>query len=361
MFRALFWCVFLCLNLGAARIWAEPGALPTHAVVLIYHHVDDETPASTSVSPDLFERHLEFLDEGGYQVWPLSAIVDSLRSGGSLPDRTVALTFDDGYASVYNEAWPRLQSRGWPFTVFVCTDDIDAGRGPVMTWDQLRTLAGGGATIASHGYRHDHLQRLYPGEDRQAWHERLKSDLLAAQDKLKHEIGEALPLLAYPYGEFDSQVCQLVRDLGWSAFGQQSGPLGVGHDTACLPRFPMAAGFAKLSTLGEKLDSLPLPVLTAHPQDPNLPPTAVQDSTGPILTLTLAEGDYRPEDLVVYVSGQDPGRILSYDSETRNLTVQSRAPLRLGRSRYNLVAPAVEGRRWYWYSHVWIVGDRHKD
>ena len=86
--------------------------IPNHAVVLIYHHVDERTPASTSLSPALFGEHLDYLAANGYRALPLNALVDSLRVGGTIPDRTVALTFDDGYRSVYSEPLPRLRELG---------------------------------------------------------------------------------------------------------------------------------------------------------------------------------------------------------------------------------------------------------
>ena len=56
-----------------------------HAVSLIYHHVSEDTPALTSVSPNVFEQHLDYLDEHNFNIWPLSRILDTLRKGQDLP------------------------------------------------------------------------------------------------------------------------------------------------------------------------------------------------------------------------------------------------------------------------------------
>ena len=151
--------LWFLVGLAAVSIQPVPvsmawGAVPDHAVILMYHHVSATTPASTSVDPDLFEAHLDYLEENGFRVWPLDQVVDSLGAGRALPDSVVVFTFDDGYRSVYEEAYPRLRQRGWPFTVFVTTDAIDHRQGPVLTWDQLREMAGQGATIASHPQHH---------------------------------------------------------------------------------------------------------------------------------------------------------------------------------------------------------------
>jgi peptidoglycan/xylan/chitin deacetylase (PgdA/CDA1 family) len=337
------------------------GEVPRHAVVLIYHHVDANTPASTSLSPDLFGEHLDYLAANGYNVWPLAALVDSLKKGGSVPDRTVALTFDDGYRSVYTAAFPMLRERGWPFTVFVCPDAIDHRNGPVLTWDQLREMAAAGATVANHGMFHNHLQRRATGEADDAWRSRTREELLAAQRRLTEEMGEAPNLFAYPYGEYDHDLRELVRELGWSGFGQQSGPMGPENDFTLLPRFPMGGPYASLETFGEKVASLPLPVVGVEPADPGLPLEGAAEKRQPGLRLTLAPGDYRPGQMAAFAGGQGAADLKWVDKEAGIVEVRARKPLSPGRSRYNITAPTTDGRRYYWYSHTWIVGQSHRD
>ena len=91
------------------------------AVVLQYHHISTETPASTSTSPEWFARHLNYLDEAGFDVVPLTELVEALRAGEPLPDKTAAITFDDGYLNNIERALPILEERGLPATVFMGT------------------------------------------------------------------------------------------------------------------------------------------------------------------------------------------------------------------------------------------------
>jgi peptidoglycan/xylan/chitin deacetylase (PgdA/CDA1 family) len=339
-----------------------PGAeVPNHAVVLIYHHVDAGTPASTSLTPELFAEHLEYLVTHGYRALPLAALVDSLRVGGTIPDRTVAFTFDDGYRSVYTEAYPRLRELGWPFTVFVCSDDVDLRLESVMTWDQLREMAAAGATVASHGKSHGHLQRRKADESGQAWRERTRTELLQAQRRIEEEIGSKPTLFAYPYGEFDDDLRALIGELDWAAFGQQSGPMGESSDLTMLPRFPMAGSFAAMETFPEKVASLPLPVQDVHPAGPMLPLAIGEDERKPRLRLTLGQGDFQPGKLAAFASGLGAAELTWIDAEVGTIEVRSRHSLPPGRSRYNITAPAKEGLRYYWYSHTWIVGQSHKD
>ncbi len=336
--------------------------VPEHAVVLLYHHVDAATPAVTSTAPADFAAHLDLLQAEGCRVTALPQVVAALRDPATqLPDRAVALTFDDGYRSVHAAAFPLLRQRGWPFTVFVCPDDVDAGRGPVCTWDQLREMAAAGATIASHGLRHEHLQRLGPGEDRAAWRRRVRAELLAAQRRIEAEIGRAPPLLAYPYGEWSPDLAALVADLGWTAFGQHSGAMGPDSDFLALPRFAAAGRYAAVGGLREKLRSLPLPLRKVEPADPQVvlePGTragrrpdlrlALDPAAGPWHGLKAYEGG--TEVAVSLTVGRDPTAV-----------VHTGGPAAAGRIRTNITAPSAWPGRWYWHSHLWIVGEEHRD
>jgi len=344
-------------------IWLAAAAagdvVPDHAVILLYHHVAEDTPVSTTTSPALFHEQMDWLAGNDYQVLPLPAVVDSLRRGHSLPDRTVALTFDDGYISVYTEAFPHLRVRGWPFTVFVCPEAIDQGRGPVLNWDQLREMAAAGATVANHGLRHDHLQRRRSGEDTASWRARMRTELLDAQARIEKEIGSASGVFAYPYGEFDPDLRALVIEMGWAGFGQQSGPAGAHADLAVLPRFPMTGTYGAMNVFPEKVRSLPLPVLEALPVDPRI---AAGDTAArrPVLDLRLTGTADDWPTITIYVSGQDATTFTWSEPDVARLRIQPAATLPRGRSRANITAPSAWPGRWYWFSHTWIVGEEHR-
>ncbi len=119
------------LSTHAYQASAEPSdGVADHAVVLTYHHVATDTPPSTSISPTQFAAHLDYLAKRGATVMSLKALADRLQKGQSVPDNTVALTFDDAYASVFTEAHKQLSARGWPYTIFVSSEAIDDGHKP---------------------------------------------------------------------------------------------------------------------------------------------------------------------------------------------------------------------------------------
>ena len=336
------------LSLAGICLSAAATADDATAVVLLYHHVDDTTPPSTSITPENFDAHLDYLEREGYSVLPLMEIVQALGEGETLPPRAVALTFDDGYSSVYSEALPRLERRGWPFTVFVATDYIDDGYAGFMGWAELRDLETRGGTVANHSTTHAHLIRRAAGEGEADWRMRVRADIEAAQLRLDAELDHPLRMLAYPYGEFDSALEALVADLGLVAFGQQSGPVYAPSGMQQLARFPMATGFDGVESLGEKLRTLPLPVTVLAPARRVLDAGA----DAPTLEIRLPDGAYRRDALRCYVAGQDPARL---DWQGDVATIRAQRPLGPGRSKYNCTAPSTtESGVYYWYSHLWI-------
>lgn len=76
------------------------------ATILMYHNVSDVTPPTTSVTPAVFKQHMQHLADNKFNVWPLFKILLHLANGKYVPPKTVALTFDDAYRSVYDEAFP---------------------------------------------------------------------------------------------------------------------------------------------------------------------------------------------------------------------------------------------------------------
>lgn len=177
----------------------------------------------------------------------------------------------------------------------------------------------------------------------------MRADILHAQERLRKELGQDSRLFAYPYGEYDERVKKLVAELGYIGFGQQSGPLWKGDDWEALPRFPMSGRYADLKEFAVRALSLPLPVVSAQPDDPVLPISEAR----PVLKLSLATGDYRADALACY-AGADRTMLRWLDRDKRLLEIQTSKPLPVGRSKYTCTAPNDDGTRFYWYTQLWI-------
>lgn len=343
-------------------LWQAAAGSEPHGVVLLYHHVSEETPASTSVTPVQFSDHLDYLAEYGYRVWPLERLLDAvLRGAEDVPENVVAITFDDAYESVFTEARPRLADRGWPYTVFVNTDAIDAGHSPYMSWDQIRALHEAGVTIENHSAAHGHMSRPADGESRRTWRSRVADDISGARARIAAETGRAPTLFAYPYGEDSEALAEIVDKDHEYALAQRSGPMGSLSDPLSVPRFPMATGFASLERLELAVRSRPLPVTVIE---------EIADEDG-------REGDIRAIELTI--SGKTGGASADQGFRADQLNCFAATGRRLevamegdgpfifrvdvegtgapGRNKINCTAPAADGSGdFFWYSWQWLVG-----
>ena len=212
-----------------------------------------------------------------------------------------------------------------------------------MTWDQLEQASKNpDILIANHSHEHGHLPQR-PGESRHHWQQRAIQSLDQAQALLEDRLGVNAPLFAYPYGEYDNGLEQLMDERDWYGYGQQSGAIGATSDSSRLPRFPMATAYGQLDSLDDKLLSRALPV------DASQLPDGILDSNPPRLDLTMPER-MPPSALTCFASGQ--GRLpLEIDGQT--VTVQAPDAFNSRRFRYNCTYPAAQGH-FYWLSQQWV-------
>jgi peptidoglycan/xylan/chitin deacetylase (PgdA/CDA1 family) len=326
-------------------------SLQAHPLVILqYHHISTETPAATSTPPELFERHLAIIEESGFEVVDLETVATWLRTGETLPDKTVLITFDDSYPSIYEAAFPLLEQRGWPFVIFANTEPVDAARPGFLSWAQLREMAGHGAAIANHTHRHLHLVRRPGDTPAPAWRERVKREIQHAEARIEANTGHSHRVLAFPYGEFDGALLDLLEELGFLGMSQSSGAVARGEAPA-LPRFPMGGRYGEPGDFTLKLQALPLPVDELVVKDESggrLPDSLLPASvTRPVIELRLADAALKPG-LQCYATGQTA----AVDKTVRGewLRFQTDLPLPAGRSRYNCTARDAQTGRYHWYS-----------
>ena len=318
-------------GLGACATRAQ--VPETGAVILAYGRFGEDDSPSTSIRLDQFEDHLAELASGDYNVLPLPGVVSALREGRPLPDRTVVITIDEAWRSVYREAVPRLQAAGLPFTLFVSTDPLDRGAATHMTWSELREVAAGGATIAALPAASLPMAGRPLGETAAA--------IRRSVDRINTELRQTPTLLAYPHGEFGLAHRTLAERAGFvAAFGQQSGAAGRGADLLALPRVVMNEAFGGVERFLQVTGALPLPVADITPVDPLL------RENPPAVGFTLAERVANADRLACFATGI--GRTGIERLGTDRIEIRFAEPLPSGRVRVNCTVPAADGR-WHWF------------
>ncbi|MCB1648175.1 MAG: polysaccharide deacetylase family protein [Pseudomonadales bacterium] len=317
-----------------------------HATVVLYHHVAEDTPASTSIAPAVFRQHMDLLRDEGFHVMALPELLDALRQRREVPDKTVAITFDDGYISIYDTAFPILQEYGFPFTVFINTQPLNDRMAGYMSWDEVRVMSAAGVTIANHMENHPHMVDALPGESPDARDSRLREELLRAQERIKTETGQDHRFIAYPYGEYDLANKAMLRDMGFMGLGQQSGALGFDADFLALPRFPFGGSYTDLADFRQKVQTLSFHLLKVDPESP------MTDERNPSVTLQFAPGDFNFRQIGCYASGQ-PMAMEWLDQEQGLVRISTEQTYNMRRYRYLCTAPMRGSNRYFWYSKDW--------
>ena len=184
--------------------------------ILLYHSVNDDPPgwiAPFTVTRRAFAGQLDAVVASGRTVVTADAIVAALRGGPPLPDRAVALTFDDGFQDFEHTALPLLAERSLPATLFVTTGALAPlnrsvlPRATMLTLGQVSGLARSGVGIGAHSHLHEQLDTLP--------HAAALRELTRPKMILENALGREVDLFAYPHGYNDARVRRLTYEVGY--------------------------------------------------------------------------------------------------------------------------------------------------
>jgi len=151
----------------------------------------------------------------------------------------VVLTFDDGYRDFCTEAAPHLRRFGFPATIFLPTAYCGRTNSwpglpswveekSLLTWQQIKELAGQGFQFGPHSVTHRDLTSLSLGEAEQ--------EIVESKREVEREVGEAVEFFCYPYGRWDRAVRNLVSRYFSGACSTVAGAVRPDADPFALPR-----------------------------------------------------------------------------------------------------------------------------
>ncbi len=310
-------------------------------VVLLYHNFSQSTPKSTSINPELFEQHLQYLEDNNFNVLSLSEMVQDLKNN-SIPKKCVSLTADDAYVSIYKNAYPLLKKYKIPLSVFVSTDSIDKNYKAMMSWKNMKEMQGQGVEFLNHSVTHPYLIDM-PTEER-------SFQIIHAQERLEEELGVNEKMFAYPYGEEDIELLDSVDELGYVGFGQHSGALSYGNDLSNLPRFPMTDRFGGMDSFKLKVNTLAMPVIYKRINP-------VVDNGSPLLELEFIESisKSKQKQFACYVGTGKAS--VNWVSDIA-VSIKSNEPIYSRRFRYNCTLPSDKKNIYYWFSKQFINNNK---
>ncbi|TVR92609.1 MAG: hypothetical protein EA416_07060 [Trueperaceae bacterium] len=236
---------------------ALAGAAMTDRIpVLMYHHLVEHTPrASSELHVDCFAAQMAFLAAHGYRPLTLDEFSD-YQAAGAFPERSLLITFDDGYRSFREHAFPVLQRHGFPAVVFPLVATRPGLQRVVLFSDQLsfhdlRAMAadGGLIEVGSHSYDLHHYGEhgvpaalRQPGETTSDHLERVRADLVLSRMLLEQQTDQAITALAWPFGVSSEAVATVAEGVGFELqFTTDEGYVTADSSRDALPRFNVAA------------------------------------------------------------------------------------------------------------------------
>lgn len=182
--------------------------------ILSYHSISEKCKTLLCMSKKAFEQQMKYLQVHKYRVITLKELLGFLQYRNGLPERSVVITFDDGYRSFYKIAFPILKKYGYKAALFVYTDFIDNSKN-ALTWNQLRKLKAHGFEIGSHGLSHSDFTKKRGNEDDQAYIERIKNELIRSKKIIDKKLMQDTVYVAFPFGNYNQKIMHLSENAGF--------------------------------------------------------------------------------------------------------------------------------------------------
>lgn len=177
----------------------------TSIPILMYHEIGTGSN-SLYVSVERFRNQMQYLSDNGYHTATMSEAQEMLANK-KIPAKTVVLTFDDGYASFYQQAWPIMKEFAFTGTVYVVTELLD--RSNYLTWEEIKTLTKAGIEIGSHTKQHLDL-KVSSNEDQ-------KLEIGNSKKLLEEKLKISVKSFCYPSGAYGENTPQLVKEAGYTS------------------------------------------------------------------------------------------------------------------------------------------------
>ncbi len=151
---------------------------------------------------------MALLHDKGYKTVSLTELTDRVSRRVLLPQRSIVITFDDGYQSVYSQAFPVLQRYGMTATVFLTTGKDRTQRlpsmegRPMLSWDEIGEMHRGGLNFGAHTLTHPDLTGLPLNQ--------IEAEIIGSKERIEDAVGTSVDTFAYPFGRYDERCREFV-------------------------------------------------------------------------------------------------------------------------------------------------------
>jgi peptidoglycan/xylan/chitin deacetylase (PgdA/CDA1 family) len=208
----------LTSNLVIPLLTSNPGGLSADGYqvvpIITYHHFSEKCTNALCMPVEEFARQMAMLAEEGYRTVTMTEVLRFVNYQQPLPRKTVAITIDDGYRSVYELVYPILKRYNFKATLFIYTDFIDNSPN-ALSWEQLRELTEAGFEVEAHTITHADLTLKRKGESQAEYLKRIRRELRIPRELIRKHLRQEAVWLAYPYGRWNKLVISMAIEEGY--------------------------------------------------------------------------------------------------------------------------------------------------
>lgn len=176
--------------------------------VLYYHSIDYEKGNELRLPKEKFREQMQYLKDNNYTTLTLGELYEFLQNNKPVPDKSVVITFDDGYEDNYTNAFPVLKEFGFKAVVFMITDNMDNPKYKFLTSKEANEMDENGVAIESHTVYHDKLSQL-------TYEQQLKT-LKDSKEVLAKTLNRKVDYICYPYGMYNNQTVKAAKEAGYT-------------------------------------------------------------------------------------------------------------------------------------------------
>src|SRR3989440_7935375 len=203
-------------------------------IIYCYHRLVDKIRyPGTEITPAAFEAEMKELKNRGITVISLQDLLAWKRGEKNIPPRSAVITFDDGWKSQYEVAWPLLKKLGYTFTMFIYTEGVAGASlrgGQAITWEMVGDMRDTGTAIQAHSATHQDLReghtvmvmepdrkrtkKKLTGAEYEQW---LQNEVVGCKTLLEQRLGIKVNCFAVPFGNYNEHVKEIARNAGYEA------------------------------------------------------------------------------------------------------------------------------------------------
>ncbi|PZR74205.1 MAG: hypothetical protein DLM52_09805 [Chthoniobacterales bacterium] len=193
-------------------------------IVYGYHRfVNQVKRPDTEITPQMFEQQMQELKNRGITVIGMQDFLAWKRGDKNISPRCAIITFDDGWKSQYDVAWPIMKKFGYPFTLFIYTEGVRGGHfggGEATTWEQLAEMRDAGIDIQAHSETHADLRKAYDKIakkklDPAGYEQWLNNEIGRSKETLEQRLGIKVNCFAVPYGFYNQHIKDVATKNGY--------------------------------------------------------------------------------------------------------------------------------------------------